>query len=49
MNLEMLTAKRGRKVVHVDIQNRFIKQNKTTDNEHSSQGIKVPLSNWLEK
>ena len=49
MNLEMLTAKRGRKVVQVDIQNRFIKQNKTTDNEHSSQGIKVPLSNWLEK
>lgn len=49
MDLEMLTAKRGRKIVQVDIRNHFIKQNKTANNEHSSQGIKVPLSNWLEK
>ena len=49
MDLEMLTAKRGRKIVQVNIRNHFIKQNKAADNEHSGQGIKVPLSNWLEK
>ena len=47
MELEMLTAKRGRKIVQVDIRNHFIKQNIIANNKQSNQEIKVPLNNWL--
>jgi len=47
MELEMLTAKRGRKIVQVDIRNHFIKQNIIANNKQSNQKIKVPLNNWL--
>lgn len=47
MELEMLTAKRGRKIVQVDIRNHFIKQNMITNNEQSNQELKVPLNSWL--
>ena len=50
MYLELLTAKRGRKVVKVEIHNNFIHQkNNSSDNEDSELEPKVPLFNWLEK
>ena len=50
MDLELLTAKRGRKVVKVEIHNNFIHQkNNSSDNEDSELEPKVPLFNWLEK
>lgn len=50
MDLELLTAKHGRKVVKVEIHNNFIHQkNNSSDNEDSELEPKVPLFNWLEK
>jgi len=48
MELEMFTAKRGRKIVQVDIRNHFIKQNKINDNNMSKLDQGVPMLNWLE-
>lgn len=47
MQLEILTAKRGRKIVQVDIRNNFIRQNKIDDDKKSTPELKVPLDNWL--
>ena len=45
MHLKMFTARRGRKVVQVDIHNRF-----TSENQNSSKSEpEVPMFNWLEK
>lgn len=45
MNLKMFTARRGRKVVQVDIHNKFNQKNED-DNKLEPE---VPMFNWLEK
>lgn len=49
MDLEILKAKRGRKVVQVEIHNNFNPQNHIMDTENSEMEPKIPLFNWLEK
>ena len=39
MHLEIVTAKRGRKIVQVDIRNTFIIQNKSDNNSKSNPRI----------
>lgn len=45
MNLKMFTARRGRKVVQVDIHNKFNQENE----DDNKLELEVPMFNWLEK